>query len=187
MNPGGKRWGIALLGLSLTAACATPHDQPVEWEQTIRATARITSIDHDARRMEVRSLYRRLTVRVADSVESFDTRKVGDTLNLVYYEAVVVAPAPKDGQGFEELTKYHLSPATEEHAHFAHTRARQFIAEFLNFDYQSSIATFRKSDNEYPLLIVPLGLRPFVRTLVPGDEIAVSVEEAITVSISPDG
>ncbi len=137
--------------------------------------------------MELRSLYRRMTVRVADNVEGFDTRRVGDILELVYYEAVVVAPAPQDGEGFKELTKYHLSPANEKHAGFAHTRARQFIAEFLDFDYQSSIATFRNPDGSYPLLIVPLGLRPFVRTLAPGDLIAVSVEEAITVSVVPGG
>lgn len=169
------------------AACATPHDRPVEWEQAIRATARISKIDHETRRMEVRSLYQRMTVKVADSVEGFDTRRVGDTLDLVYYEAVVVAPAPNDAIGFEDITKYHLSPETDEHAGIAYARARQFTAEFVDFDYQSSIATFTKPDGSYPVLIVPLGLRPFVRTLTPGDEIAVSVEEAITVSVSPDG
>jgi len=93
--------------------------------------------------MVVSSLFRSMTVRVADSVKSFDSRRVGDRIDLIYHEAVLVAPAPKDGQGFEELTKYRLSPATDEHAGYAFARARQFMAKFLDFDYQSSIATFR--------------------------------------------
>jgi hypothetical protein len=174
----------AMMMIALVAACA-PHDRSAEWEQTVKAKARVTKIDYDARRIEVRIGFERITMRVAKNYEAFDRRRVGDVIDLVYYEAVLVSIEREQTVGGEVETKYRLSPATQGHPPIALARARQFTAEYIDYDYQSGIATFRKSDDSYPQLIVPLRLRPFVRTLVPGDRIAVSIEEAIAVSFPP--
>lgn len=186
MSADGKRrsWVSALAVFALIAACA-PHDPRAEWEQSAKATARVTMIDRETRRMDIRVGFRNMSVRVAEGVEGFDSRRVGDVIDLIYYEAMLVALAPEAKGETKVLTKYRLAPATPERPAIAYVRARKFTAEFQDFDYQSNIATFKLPDGSYPILIVPQRLRPFVRTLLPGDRIAVSVEEAIAVSMAP--
>lgn len=184
LGPRGCGIVVVLSTFGLLAACA-PHERNADWEQHVKAKARVISIDHDARRIELRIGVQRITLKVAPSVKSFDARKVGDVIGLTYYEAILVALAPEDGTKAEDLTKYRLSPATPARPAVAFVKAHQFTAEFLDYDYQSNIASFQMADGSYPVLIVPLRLRPFMRTLLPGDRLSVSMEQAIAVTLSP--
>lgn len=180
------RRAIVWLVLMCTALTGCTAYQPrAEWEQAVKASGRITEIDYEARRITVRGTLGKVTLRVSENAGDFENRKVGDRLYFTYYRAISVLRVPRDQKNPEVLTKYRLSPATKERPAVAMAKARQFTAVFLDYDYQSKIATFSGPDGQLYNIVAPMALQNFLRSLAPGDRVSASIEEALAVSLQP--
>lgn len=174
--------GAAAL-LALVAGCSQ-DSRSASWEQQVSTIGTVKEIDRPNRRMVVQVGWHRLTVRVSPAVERFDNRRVGDRIRVDYLKAVVAAVEPADGRENVDVTRYHLSAPDGEKPGIAHLRVRQYSAEFIDYDYQSSLTTFKTPGGEYRQLLIPTRMRRFVRTLKLGDPVVVSVEQAIAVSVA---
>jgi len=168
----------------LVSGCGS-FENKAQWEQRVSATARITEINHDTRRMVVRVGLHKMTLKVSESLTSFPDRRVGDRLRVDYLKAVVVAVVPTGTEKTTGISRFHLTAPEAERPGVAYVRKRQFAANFIDIDYQSGLATFQLDDGSNPQVLVPNKLRPFVRTMSLEDRVLVSVEQAIAISVVP--
>lgn len=168
----------------LASGCGTLQDK-AQWEQRVGATGRIREIDYEARRMVVQVGLHRLTLRVSEAVPGFADRRVGDRMHIDYLQAVVVAVEVDETQEVVDITRYEMTAPQDGQPGIALVRKRQFAAEFVDFDYQSGLTTFRLDDGSYPQVLIPQQLRPYIRTRALGDRMLISVEQAIAVSDVP--
>lgn len=175
---------LVLSGLLLFAGC-TKELQTAEHRHSVRATALVEEIDREERRIKIRVNFQLHTLKVSDEVDAFDQIKVGDRFPLRYRHATTARQLPRDVELEPLDTKLKLSAPKDGRPGNALVQVRRITAEFVDYDYQSRLTTFRRADGSYVYLLATGPFQGFVVGLARGDRVEVVTEEAIAVLLDP--
>ena len=182
---------LAILFSTLLAACAAQPPEPVRSEsiETLRGT--VEGVDNDSRTIVLRNpVGDAVPVSIDPSVRNFAQVRVGDLVLVRYYSALA-AELRRRGDGSGETD----APTTTGGLALAPEGARpggvigkqmHQTVRITAVNNRNHVVTFYGSDGisrSYPVR-TPQG-REFIRKLKVGDEVDVTLTEAVAISVEP--
>lgn len=161
-------------------------------EGEVHQIATITAIDKGARTVTLTGEHgEKRTVDVPRSVKAFDKIKVGQKVEVAYYESMAVA-LDKPGAGEPAPNRAHREetsnlPATAEHGP-GRLRVRQVTvtAQVVSVDVAQRKVTLEGPDgNSHTITVEDPALQQKLPTIQPGDKVNVTYTEAVAASLVP--
>lgn len=180
------RAAAALFLVLSIAACSTAPAPPqsAERESLITSRAVVESVNTQSRQVLLRGEEgRMLSIVAGPEVRNLEQLAVGDVVRIDYYESVSVSMAdPSDNSPPEGAVVSTRAPegATPGAASAASVR---MIVEFISYNPQTAVATFRGPDGSVRTAQVNPALQDFAAGLQPGDRVDLTMTEAVAVSI----
>jgi len=175
---------IALLG-----GCAKPTPPaPFQRESAQQVEATVVGIQKAKRLVSLRGPEgRTLTVEAGPEVRNFDQIQVGDQVIASYYEAVgftLKKPGESDGAPDAGLITGRAKPGARPAA--AVGRYAKTTVTIESVDQKTYTVTFKGEDGLTRAVPVatPEG-RAFASKLKPGDQVEITYEEAVAISVEP--
>jgi hypothetical protein len=178
---------VCMLAAGVIAACdmgAMQGDRaPVGAAQLISASAVVQSVDQATREVVLSGPDGgEIAVIAGPEVRNLAQLEAGDTVQLDYYESVAVEMAPADAP--DELVSLYTarSPLGAKPGGVA-VLTTEMVVELIDYDADSGLARVRTPEGETIGVTVPPGLRTFASARQQGERVAVTVSEALAVSI----
>jgi hypothetical protein len=175
--------------LAWLGACAHPTPPaPLQRESAHQVEATVVAVQKAERIVSLRGPDgRTLTVEVGPQVRNFDQIQVGDRVIASYYEAVGFAlkkPGEGDGGSDAGLIAGRAKPGDRPAAAVGHYAQTTVTIESV--DRKTYTVTFRGEDGltRAVPVVTPEG-RAFASKLKPGDQVEISYEEAVAISVEP--
>ena len=179
--------GLAICGLLLAAGCdnipgAVTH---AERSETVSLTGTVEALFPEDRLFKVRNGGTAVVFRASPEVVNYDQLKVGDKITLDYFESVAVGMAdPADpGTALGEIVVG--AAAAGEKPGLAALGSGSLVVEFLSYDTLTNSATLRLPDGTIERVAVAPEMRSFAAARSPGDRIAVAVDRAMAIQVTP--
>jgi hypothetical protein len=174
-----------LLVLSI-AACATEPAPPqsAERETLITSRAVVESVNTQSRQVLLRGQDgRMLSIVAGPEVRNLDQLAAGDVVRIDYFESVSVRMAdPSDTSPPEGAVVAERAPEGGRPGAAAGASVRM-IVEFISYNPQTAVATFRGPDGSVRTAQVNPELQDFAAGLQSGDRVDLTMTEAVAVSI----
>ena len=86
-KPSSPRWQLAILAVAAMVSSAWSQQPGGAYTSTLtRTTATVTAIDAAKREVTIQGEHGPVTIQVGPGVKNFDNLKVGDRVNLSYYQ-----------------------------------------------------------------------------------------------------
>jgi hypothetical protein len=170
------------------AACASEPPAPLQKHARIDITATVESIDFGTRLVSLRGTDgRTATIYAAPDVRNLDQVRVGDQVDVSYYEAIGVemAAAGTAGANVErEVTAVRAAAGDRPAGAIGATLTA--TVEIESVDTSFNTVTFTRADGLRRVIAVedPQAQR-FIRKLRRGDRVQITYMEAIAVSVWP--
>jgi hypothetical protein len=180
--------GLLTCTLSLARARAdegsTAQRPGHSMERTTHETMVVTGIDRSTRNVMLQNADgEKRTVQVPSDVKAYDTLKVGDRVDIDYYEAMAVSLAPPGSKpGMTERTG---SSRMSEGGRVA-GRQTTVTAQVLNVDVPNNKVTFKgPQGNARTISVDDPALQKKLPNLKPGHMVQFVYTEAVAASIRP--
>ena len=180
--------GLLTCTLSLAQARADQGSMtqrsPGTVERTTHETMVVTGIDRSTRNVILQNADgEKRTVKVPTDVKAFDTLKVGDRVDIDYYEAMAVALAPPGSK--PSMTERTGSSRMAEGGRMA-GRETTITAEVVSVDVAANKVTFKgPQGNIRTVLVNDPSLQKKLPNLKPGHVVQFTYTEAVAASIRP--
>jgi hypothetical protein len=174
--------GVALAAPAVEATeMNSPKGQVTS--ELIHMSASITGIDHPARSVELKSDDGSLNwVHVPDSVKSFDKLKMGDRVDVDYYQSMAIALDPvgtKPSASEQEV-------GSVDHGAGIEGRELKMSAAVVSVDPQADLVTFKGPKGHIRTVHVKdPALQAKLPTLMPGRVVQFDYTEAIAADVRP--
>ncbi len=176
---------MAIALLTSVSACAQPGPTTAEREDTITRQAEIRGIDRQERRLLIRGEEGNyVDMVVGPEVRNFDQLEIGDQITIEYYEAVALRMA--DESSSETPTGAVVTERAAEGEKPAGGAAQvvNLVVEFVSYDPETHLATFRTPDGQMGTVVVKPEMREFAAAREAGDKIDATITEAFAISVT---
>jgi len=166
---------------------AWAQSQPAVTSNFVRVQATVRSIDQATRTVTIEGPQGEVTVVVAPEVRNFNNIKVGDVVNVSYYESV----AAQIAKGKQKVA----DPAASRFAYASPTAMRPgggagaSVTATVRIDaieLSTNTVAFRDRDGRTHIVaVMSPNMREFIRTLKPGDHVNVTYTQSVAVEVLP--
>jgi hypothetical protein len=178
---------IGLVAALLLAGCAGLGTQRTATQESlITATATVESVDQAARQVFLRDDAdgTSFSVVAGPEVRNLAQLEAGDQVQIDYYSATTVAMAsPSDTGEPASAVLAGRAPEGAKPGGLA-VATSSLVVTLVNYDRNSGLASFRTPDGFTRRAVVPPNLRNFASSLTPGARVAVTMTDAVAVSIA---
>lgn len=163
---------------------STTQRSPGMSERTTHETMVVTGIDRSTRNVMLQSADGdKRTVKVPTDVKAFDTLKVGDRVDIDYYESMAVSLAPPGAK--PSMSERSASSRMAEGGRMA-GRETTITAEVLSVDVPANRVTFKgPQGNVRTVQVSDPALQKKLPNLKPGQHVQFTYTEAVAASIRP--
>jgi len=183
------KWLLPTLVLAASYAWAQSAPPPAYKSELTRVQATVQSIDPKAREVTIVGPKGPVTIVVGPEVRNFDNLRVGDKVNVSFYQGI----AAQIAKGAQKVS----DPAA---AAFASGNATgpgmmpsglagasaTVMVRIEAIDLPTNTVAFKRSDGTIHIIEVKSPqMRDFIRTLKPGDHVNVTYTESVAVDIVP--
>jgi hypothetical protein len=187
MNAHTLKVGGWLIAMSIAAGCTHTPPEPVYRESLQQSSATVESVDPASRVVGLRDSDGLFYIEAGPEVRNFEQIRVGDEVNVSYYEAVAAAFRPKsEGNAVpqEQVEAYRAPPGSRPAAAIGHSVTS--TVNIQSVDTSFNTVTFKRSDGSVHAVAVnsPQG-QQFLKSLHPGDNVDVTYTEAVAVAVTP--
>ena len=183
----GLQWLPLALMLAAIGGYTWAQSQPAVTSNFVRVQATVKSIDPATRAVTLQGPKGLVTVHAGSEVKNFSNLKVGDVVNVGYYESV----AAQIVKGRDKVT----DPAASTFAYGSPTGMRPSggagasstaTVRIEAIDLDTNTVAFKGRDGQTHLVEVrSRNMQEFIRTLKPGDHVDVTFTESVAVEVIP--
>jgi hypothetical protein len=167
-------------------AAEAPPERAVR-EEVSRATATVEAIDANTREIKLKGESESFSIIAGPEVRNFDKIQVGNKVNVAYFEAVIAEIKPK-GTGATEPS----AVITAERAPVGGTpsasadRIVTLPVKIESYDTATDTVVFTEpSGVKHTIVVQAPSMKELGRTLKPGDEVELTLVNAIAVDVVP--
>lgn len=178
-----------LLALSISACSNTPTaPQSAERETIVTRTAVVESVNQQSRQVLLRGEDgRMLSIVAGPEVRNLAQLEKGDVVRFDYFEAVSVRMAdPSDDTAPEGVVVAERAPEGGRPGASAAASVRM-VVDFISYNTDTAVATFRTPDGTVQTARVDPAMRDFAAGLREGDQVDLTMTQAVAVSIEETG
>lgn len=181
------RHAIALVAALAAAGCVElSRPRTATQETLITSSATVQSVDQATRVVTLTDTAdgSRFAVTAGPEVRNLAQLEPGDTVQVDFYQSTTATMASPDDTG-ERATAV-LAGTAPEGAKPGGVAAitTSLVVTLVNYDANTGLATYRTPDGLIRRSIVPPNLRSFAQTLSPGARVAVTLTDAVAVTIA---
>ena len=165
-------------------------EKPIESaarEEVVRATATVEAIDAATREIKLKGENGSFSIIAGPEVRNFDAIRVGDKVNVAYFEALI-AELKKKGAGAAEPS----AVVTAERAPVggipsaSASRIVTLPVKIESYDTATDTVVFTEpSGVRHTIVVQAQSMKELGRTLKPGDEVELTFVDAIAVDVVP--
>lgn len=173
--------------LAALASYGWAQSQPAVTSNFVKTQATVKAIDPATRAVTLQGPKGEVTVHVSPEVKNFSNLKVGDVVNVSYYESV----AAQIAKGNKKLS----DPAAATFAYGSPKGMRPSggvgasltaTVKIEAIDLGTNTVAFRGDDGQVHIVEVRSpNMREFIRTLKPGDHVNVTFTDSVAVEVIP--
>lgn len=182
---------ILLAVLPLIAACAmqtppAPSTETTTRELSLTTRAVVQEVDQVTRSVILRTEEGKvLAFRAGDAVRNLPQLKAGDVVLVDYVEAVVARMAePGDPERDAGVAAVGRAPEGSRPGGFV-ASSREVVVEVVAYDPVAGVGVVRNPEGEMITVLVTPEMRAFAGARKPGDRVALTITEALAISIAP--
>jgi Cu/Ag efflux protein CusF len=181
------RWWVPSLVLAAMASYALAQSTPAVTSNLTKVQATVKAIDPATRSVTLEGPKGPVTVQVGPEVKNFSNLKVGDVVNVSYYESVA-AQIAKGGQKVSDpaaSTFAYGSPKGMKPSGGAGASLTATV-KIEAIDLGTNTVAFKGQDGQTHIVEVKSpNMQKFIRTLKPGDTVDVTYTQSVAVSVIP--
>lgn len=178
---------LPLVAALALAACAqlTSAPAPATSGTLVTASAVVESVDQSTREVRLRDAAsgESFTVVAGPEVANLPQLRAGDAVEIDFFEATTLAMADPADTG-EELTTLAMGTAPEGALPGGMVVAStSMVVQVVSYDRNAALATFITPDGQTRRATVPPSLRSFAEARRPGQRVALTLTDAMAVTI----
>jgi len=187
-KPSSPRWQLAILAVAAMVSSAWSQQPGGAYTSTLtRTTATVTAIDAAKREVTIQGEHGPVTIQVGPGVKNFDNLKVGDRVNLSYYQGTA-AQLVKGGKkvkdpavsSFAQGNSPGMSPSGLVGA------SATVTVKIQDVNLPTNTVAFTRSDGTTHIVQVKSPeMQSFIRDLKRGDTVQVTFTDSVAVEILP--
>ena len=187
-KPSSPRWQLAILAVAAMVSSAWSQQPGGAYTSTLtRTTATVTAIDAAKREVTIQGEHGPVTIQVGPGVKNFDNLKVGDRVNLSYYQGTA-AQLVKGGKkvkdpavsSFAQGNSPGMSPSGLVGA------SATVTVKIQDVNLPTNTVAFTRSDGTTHIVQVKSPeMQNFIRDLKRGDTVQVTFTDSVAVEILP--
>ena len=187
-KPSSPRWQLAILAVAAMVSSAWSQQPGGAYTSTLtRTTATVTAIDAAKREVTIQGEHGPVTIQVGPGVKNFDNLKVGDRVNLSYYQGTA-AQLVKGGKKvkdpavstFAQGNSPGMSPSGLVGA------SATVTVKIQDVNLPTNTVAFTRSDGTTHIVQVKSPeMQNFIRDLKRGDTVQVTFTDSVAVEILP--
>jgi len=187
-KPSSPRWQLAILAVAAMVSSAWSQQPGGAYTSTLtRTTATVTAIDAAKREVTIQGEHGPVTIQVGPGVKNFDNLKVGDRVNLSYYQGTA-AQLVKGGKKvkdpavstFAQGNSPGMSPSGLVGA------SATVTVKIQDVNLPTNTVAFTRSDGTTHIVQVKSPeMQSFLRELKRGDTVQVTFTDSVAVEILP--
>jgi hypothetical protein len=183
------RHAIGLAAALLLAGCTATgpgRPQSATEEALVTASATVESVNQQTRNVTLRDNADGtvFAVTAGPEVRNLAQLEAGDVVQVDFFQSTTAAMASPDDTG-EQATALLAGRAPEGATPGAVTAVTtSLVVTLTNYDANTGLATFRTPDGLTRRAVVPPNLRRFAESLSPGARVAVTLTDAVAVTIA---
>ena len=181
------RWLLPSLLLAALASHAWAQSEPAVTSNFVKTQATVKAIDPATRSVTLQGPKGDVTVQVGPEVKNFSNLKVGDVVNVSYYESVAAAIVKGDKKVTDPAasTFAYGSPGGMKPSGGAGASLTASV-KIEAIDLGTNTVAFRGNDGRVHIVEVRSpNMREFIRTLKPGDHVNVTFTDSVAVEVIP--
>ncbi len=177
---------LPLVAALALAGCAhMTGQQPASTGVLITETAVVESVDQSTRQVRLRDVDTGEIFQVVagPEVRNLPQLRAGDVVEFDFFEATTLAMADPADTG-EELSTLAVATAPDGAAPGGMVVAsRSMVVQVVSYDRNSALATFITPDGQTHRATVPPSLRSFAESRRPGQRVALTLTDAMAITI----
>ena len=187
-KPSSPRWQLAILAVAAMVSSAWSQQPGGAYTSTLtRTTATVTAIDTAKREVTIQGDHGPVTIQVGPDVKNFENLKVGDRVNLSYYQGTA-AQLVKGGKkvkdpavsSFAQGNSPGMSPSGLVGA------SATVTVKIQDVNLPTNTVAFTRSDGTTHIVQVKSPeMQSFIRDLKRGDTVQVTFTDSVAVEILP--
>ena len=187
-KPSSPRWQLAILAAAAMVSSAWSQQPGGAYTSTLtRTTATVTAIDTAKREVTIQGDHGPVTIQVGPDVKNFENLKVGDRVNLSYYQGTA-AQLVKGGKkvkdpavsSFAQGNSPGMSPSGLVGA------SATVTVKIQDVNLPTNTVAFTRSDGTTHIVQVKSPeMQSFIRDLKRGDTVQVTFTDSVAVEILP--
>ena len=187
-KPSSPRWQLAILAVAAMVSSAWSQQPGGAYTSTLtRTTATVTAIDAAKREVTIQGEHGPVTIQVGPGVKNFDNLKVGDRVNLSYYQGTA-AQLVKGGKKvkdpavstFVQGNSPGMSPSGLVGA------SATVTAKIQDVNLPTNTVAFTGADGTTHIVQVKTPeMQSFIRDLKRGDIVQVTFTDSVAVEVLP--
>jgi hypothetical protein len=187
-QPSRLKWQLAILALVTTLSSAWAQQPKTAYTSTLlKTTATVTAIDPATRAVTIQGDQGPVTIQVSPDVKNFENLKVGDRVNISYYQGTA-AKLVKGGKTvtdpavstFRTGTPAGMRPSGQVGA------SATLTAKIQDVNLPTNTVAFTDSNGTTHIVQVKTPeMQSFIRELKRGDVVQVTFTDSIAVSVIP--
>ena len=180
-------WLLASLLVAALGGYAWAQSEPAVTSNFVKTQATVKAIDPATRSVTLEGPKGPVTVQVGPEVKNFSNLKVGDLVNVSYYESVA-AQIVKGSQKVRDpaaSTFAYGSPQGMKPSGGAGASLTASV-KIEAIDLGTNTVAFKGQDGQTHIIEAKSpNMRKFIRTLKPGDNVDVTYTQSVAVSVIP--
>lgn len=182
---------LPLIAVMALAACGqmSTSSAPATTGTLVTASAVVESVNQSTREVRLRDVAtgEGFTVVAGPEVANLPQLRAGDAVELDFFEATTLAMADPADTG-DELTTLAVGTAPEGALPGGMVVAStSMVVQVVSYDRSSALATFITPDGQTQRATVPPSLRRFAEARRPGQRVALTLTDAMAITIRPAG
>ncbi len=182
------RYVIGLLAGLALAGCANGLRSSSEsaQETLITSSATVQAVDQSTRRVTLQDDAdgNTFTVTAGPEVRNLAQVNPGDHVQIDFYRSVAASMADPSDTGEKQTAVLTARPEEGAKPGGLAAKSTSLVVQFISYDSNTALATFRTPDGLTRRAVVPPELRGFAESRAPGARVLVTMTEAVAVTIT---
>ncbi|MFL5303644.1 MAG: hypothetical protein ACJ8F1_00450 [Polyangia bacterium] len=182
-------WAVMVFGAIFSIGVASRADSTSEVQtkngaaRVVRKTAKVTAIDTNDRLLSLQSSDGQTnSVKVPADIKGFDQVKVGDNVDIEYYEGIAVSLLPP---GSKPSMSQHQTRSVSAGTGANVADETTVSAEILAVDLGQNIVSFKSPNGTRTVQVRDPRLQHLLLSLKPGQVVQVTYRQATAASLRP--